>query len=46
MDFWTWSSEIMAYVSMAMMLCAEMRACLEVGKVGPLLNFLGYSLIP
>lgn len=45
MDFWTLSSEIMVYVSMATMLCAEMRECQETGSVGPLLDFISWQFI-
>ena len=39
-------AEIMLYASLGTMLCAEMQACLEVGRVGPLLDFYAYLSIP
>lgn len=45
MDWVGFIGDILAYASISMMLCAEMRESLETGTVGPLLQFFAYATI-
>ena len=45
MDIWTLSTDILCYITLAVMLCAAMRECQKAGKSGPLIEFFALTTI-
>jgi hypothetical protein len=45
MDLWLWSSEILGYITIAMMFCAELRESQATGSAGPIVESLLWWLV-
>ena len=45
MDLYGLATDILCYITLAVMLCAEMRECQQTGSSGPLVEFINWQLI-